>query len=39
VIFGDDYVASKKKADTAKTKQAIRGFAPSKSKKPPLVFP
>jgi hypothetical protein len=39
VIFGDDYVAQKKKPDTTKTKQAIRGFAPSKSKKPPIVFP
>jgi hypothetical protein len=39
VIFGDDYVAQTKKTDTSKTKQAIKGFAPSKSKKPPIIFP
>ena len=39
VIFGDDYVAPKKKPDTTKTKQAIRGFAPTKSKKPIISRP
>ena len=39
VIFGDDYVASKKKTDTTKTNQSIKGFAPSKTKKPLLRIP
>lgn len=39
VIFGDDYVAPAKKTDTTKSKQAIKGFAPSKSKKPLIKFP
>jgi hypothetical protein len=40
VIFGDDYVAPKR-TDSTKAKQAIKGFAPSKSssKKPPIQFP
>jgi hypothetical protein len=38
VIFGDDYVSTKK--DTTKSKPPIKGFAPSKAtKKPPLRLP
>jgi len=39
VIFGDDYVAPKRR-DTTKTTPAIKGFAPSdKKRKPLLQFP
>lgn len=35
VIFGDDYVDKKKRADSSRSKSPIKGFAPSaKSKKP-----
>lgn len=32
VIFGDDYVDKKKRADSTKSKSPIKGFAPSSSK-------
>jgi len=38
VIFGDDYVAPKRR-DTTKTSPAIKGFAPSDKKRKPLQFP
>lgn len=35
VIFGDDYVARNRKADSSKSRSPIKGFAPSsKSRKP-----
>ena len=40
VIFGDDYVAPKRRDSTAKANPAIKGFAPSDKKRPPLLhFP
>jgi hypothetical protein len=40
VIFGDDYVAPKRRDSTTKTNPAIKGFAPSDKKRPPaLHFP
>ena len=38
VIFGDDYVGSKKKNDTTgKGTPAIKGFAPGDKKRPPII--
>ena len=39
VIFGDDYVAPKRKDSTTKGNPAIKGFAPSDKKRPPLLLP
>ena len=39
VIFGDDYVAPKRKDSTTKSNPAIKGFAPTDKKRPPLHFP
>jgi hypothetical protein len=40
VIFGDDYVARKRRDSTAKANPAIKGFAPNDKKRPPaLHFP
>lgn len=39
VIFGDDYVAPKRRDSTSKANPAIKGFAPSKgNKKRPFSF-
>ena len=40
VIFGDDYVAPKRRDSTTKTNPPIKGFAPSDKKRPPILhFP
>ena len=40
VIFGDDYVAPKRRDSTTKANPPIKGFAPSDKKRPPVLhFP
>jgi hypothetical protein len=40
VIFGDDYVAPKPRDSASKANPAIKGFAPSDKKRPPILhFP
>ena len=39
VIFGDDYVAPKRKDSTTKGNPAIKGFVPADKKRPPLRLP
>ena len=39
VIFGDDYVAPKRKDSTVKGNPAIKGFAPGDKKRPPIHLP
>jgi len=40
VIFGDDYVTSKRRDSTTKSNPPIKGFAPGDKKRPPLLhFP
>jgi hypothetical protein len=39
VIFGDDYVAPKRKDSTTTGNPAIKGFVPSDKKRPPLRLP
>ena len=37
VIFGDDYVVPKRKDSTTKGNPAIKGFAPTDKKRPPIL--
>jgi len=37
VIFGDDYVAPKRRDSTTKSNPPIKGFAPSDKKRPPIL--